>query len=191
MKACASCGSLASQGVRRCLSCGSASFLYVCENCATRFTTSHCPQCGVLHESHEKVCPNCGRHSFDTHCPDCGRTLRDVAPIRADIPLEAFSVHAGEGVYTSDEFDKVQQRQKKKESGCGITALVLSLIGYWCAQDIGLPGLSFLVPALIFFAIGLALAKTNNRRTWSLIASGVILALSALLLAFAPSGWGK
>jgi hypothetical protein len=64
------------------------------------------------------------------------------------------------------------------------------LIGYWSSKDIGLPGLSFLVPALIFFAVGLALAKTNNRRTWSLIASGALLLLSAVMLAIAPNGNG-
>jgi hypothetical protein len=123
-------------------------------------------------------------------CPDCGQDLRFVAPLTADIAPEAFSVHAGEGVYTSDEFDKAQQKQKKKESGCGITALVLSLIGYWCSQDIGLAGLAFLVPALLFSILGMVLAQINNRRRWSLIASGVLLALSAVMLALAPSGWG-
>ena len=190
MKACASCGSLISEGVRRCLACGSTSFVYVCENCKTRFTGQHCPQCGVPRESHEKVCPNCGKHSFDARCPDCGQDLRSVVPLRADIPLESYSVHSGEGVYTADEFDKAQQKQKKKESGCGITALVLSLIGYWCSQDIGLAGLAFLVPALIFFILGMVLAQLNNRRRWSLIASGVLLALSAIMLAIAPAGWG-
>ena len=190
MKTCASCGSLASQGVRRCLACGSTSFVYVCENCKTRFTGQYCPQCGVPRESHERVCPNCGKHSFDVRCPDCGQDLRNVVPLRADIPQEAFSFHAGEGVYASDEFDKTQQKQKKRESGCGITALTLSLIGYWCSQDIGLAGLAFLVPALLFFILGMVLAQINNRRRWSLIASGVLLALSAVMLALAPSGWG-
>lgn len=191
MKVCTSCGAQASAGIRKCLACGAASFLYVCENCGTRFTSLNCPQCGVLRETHEKSCPNCGRRTFDAQCPDCGTSLRDAAPIRAEIPPETYAVHAGEGVYHSDEFEKQQAKQKKKDSGLGITAFVLSLIGYWCSQDIGLPGLSFLVPALIFFAIGLALAKTNNRRTWSLIASGALLVLSAVMLAMAPNGWGK
>lgn len=191
MKLCSSCGTQASEGVRNCLACGSASFVYVCENCGTRFSSLNCPQCGVLRGTHEKACPNCGRRTFDAHCPDCGASLRDAAPIRAEISPETYAIHAGEGVYHSDEFEKQQAKQKKKESGLGITALVLSLIGYWCSQDIGLPGLSFLVPALIFFAIGLALAKTNNRRTWSLIAAGALIALSAIMLALAPDGWGK
>ena len=190
MKVCTSCGALASTGIRKCLACGSASFLYVCENCGTRFTSLNCPQCGVLRETHEKVCPNCGRRTFDAACPDCGKDLGGVAPIRAEIPPETYAVHAGEGVYRSDEFDQQQAKQKKKESGCGVTAFVLSLIGYWSSKDIGLPGISFLVPALIFFAVGLALAKTNNRRTWSLIASGALLLLSALMLAIAPNGKG-
>lgn len=63
---------------------------------------------------------------------------------------------------------------------------MLSLIGYWCSQDIGLAGLTFLVPALIFFILGMVLAQINNRRRWSLIASGVLLALSAIMLAVAP-----
>ncbi len=188
MKICSSCGAQASTSVRKCLACGSVSFLFICENCGTRFPSLNCPQCGVLRESHEKICPNCGRHTFDARCPDCGRSMRDVAPQYAEIPLETYAIHAGEGVYHSDEFAQMQAKQKKKESGCGITALLLSLIGYWCSQDIGLPGLSFLVPALIFFSIGWMLARTNNRRTWSLIASSVILALSAVVLAIAPNG---
>ena len=188
MKICSSCGAHASTSARKCLACGSASFLFICENCGTRFSSLNCPQCGVLRESHEKICPNCGRHTFDARCPDCGGSMRDVAPQYAEIPPETYAIHTGEGVYHSDEFAQVQAKQKKKESGCGITALLLSLIGYWCSQDIGLPGLSFLVPALIFFSIGWMLARANNRRTWSLIASGVILALSAVVLAIAPNG---
>ena len=191
MKICSSCSAQASSGIRKCLACGSTAFLYVCENCNTRFTALNCPQCGILRETHEKVCPNCGRHTFDAHCPDCNTSLRDVLPLHKDIPAELYAVHAGDGTYPSDAFDQAQAKQKKKESGSGITALLFSLIGYWCSQDIGLPGLSFLVPALIFFVIGLALAKVNNRRTWSLIASGVLLALSAILLAFSPYGWAQ
>ncbi len=81
-------------------------------------------------------------------------------------------------------------KSKKKESGCGITALVLSLIGYWCSQDIGLAGLTFLVPALLFFILGMVLAQINNRRRWSLIVSGILLVLSAVMLAVAPTGFG-
>ena len=191
MKICSSCGAKASEGVRKCTACGSVSFVNICENCNTRFASLNCPQCGVLRETHEKACPDCGRRTFDALCPDCGASMRDVLPLRAEIPSESYTVHAGEGTYHSDEFDRMQAKQKKKESGCGIVALALSLIGYWCSQDIGLPGLSFLVPALIFFAIGLALARTNNRRTWSLIAAGVLLAVSAILLVIAPDGWGK
>lgn len=191
MKICSSCGAQASEGARNCPSCGSGSFVYVCESCGTRFTSLNCPQCGVLRGAHEKACPNCGRRTFDAHCPDCGASMRDVPPLRAELPPESYAIHAGEGTYPSDEFEKMQANQKKKESGLGITALVLSLIGYWCSQDIGLAGLSFLVPALIFFAIGLALAKTNNRRTWSLIAAGALLVVSAIMLAMAPNGWGK
>ena len=189
MKICSSCGAQASSGIRKCLACGNTAFLYVCENCNTRFTTLNCPQCGILRESHEKLCPNCGRRTFDATCPDCGRSMRDVAPILQDIPPETYAVHAGDGTYPADAYDLAQTKRKKKESGCGIISLLLSLIGYWCSQDIGLPGLSFLVPALILFAIGLVLAKANNRRTWSLIASGVLLALSAILLALSPNGW--
>ena len=191
MRICSSCGAVAKTNPNRCLACGSSSFQYICENCGSRFEGMHCPQCGVARDAHEKLCPNCGRRTFEVRCPDCDTNLRTVSPIRAEIPPETYAIHAGEGVYHSDEFEKQQAKQKKKESGLGITALVLSLIGYWCAQDIGLPGLSFLVPALIFFAIGLALAKTNNRRTWSLIAAGALLALSAIMLALAPDGWGK
>ena len=45
------------------------------------------------------------------------------------------------------------------------------------------------MPALILFVVGLVLARVNNRRTWSLIASGVLLALSAVMLAGFPKGW--
>ena len=189
MKICSSCGSAASSGVRKCLACGSGSFFYVCENCGTKFESLHCPQCGVARESREKVCPNCGRHSFETRCPDCGANLRSVAPIRAEIPPETYAVHAGEGVYATDEVEKVQAKQKKKTSGCGVASLAFSLIGYWCAQDIGIPGLSFLVPGLILFVLGLVLARVNNRRIWPLIAAGVLLALSAVMLALSPDGW--
>lgn len=187
MKACASCGTIANQSVRRCLACGSTSFVYVCENCKTRFTGHNCPQCSVPRESHEKVCPNCGKHSFDARCPDCGWSLADVPPLPVEISPEAYGIHAGEGVYTSDEFDKTQQKQKKKESGCGITALVLSLIGYWCSHDIGLV---FLVPAFLFFILGMVLAQINNRHRWSLIVTGILLVLSTVMLAVAPAGWG-
>jgi len=108
MKACASCGTIANQSVRSCLACGSSSFVYVCENCKTRFTGQHCPQCGVQRESHEKVCPNCGKHSFDVRYPDCGWSLKDVPPLTAEISPETNGIHAGEDVYPSDEFDKTQ-----------------------------------------------------------------------------------
>jgi rRNA maturation protein Nop10 len=190
MKICSSCDAKANSDVRKCPVCGAGSFFYVCDNCGTRFETTHCPQCGVARECREKVCPNCGRHTFDPRCPDCGRSMRDVAPIRAEFAPEADTVHAGEGVYATDEVAKAQAKQKKKESGCGIAAFAFSLIGYWCASDIGLASLTFLVPALILFALGFVLARVNNRRTWSLIAAGVLLALSAVMLALFPGGWG-
>ena len=189
MKICSSCGAKASSSVQKCLVCGSVSFFFVCENCGSRFEGMHCPQCGVARDAHEKICPNCGRHTFEIRCPDCDTNLRSVSPVRAEIPPEQYAVHAGEGVYATDEVEKVQSKQKKKESGCGIAAFALSLIGYWCASDIGLAGLTFLVPALVLFAIGLVLARVNNRRTWSLIASGVLLAMSAVMLAGFPKGW--
>lgn len=189
MKICSSCGAKASPDVRKCLVCGSNSFFFVCENCGSRFEGMHCPQCGVARESHEKICPNCGRHTFEVRCPDCDANLRSVAPVHAEIPPEQYAVHAGEGVYATDEVAKVQAKQKKKESVLGIIAFLLSLIGYWCASDIGLSGLTFLIPALIFFALGLMSARINNRRLWSFIVSGVILAISTVMLAGFPKGW--
>ena len=189
MRICSSCGAVAKTNPNRCLACGSASFQYICENCGSRFEGMHCPQCGVAREAHEKLCPNCGRRTFEVRCPDCDANLRTVSPIRAEIPPETYAVHAGEGSYVTQEVEKTQAKQKKKESKCGVFALLLSLIGYWCASDIGLSGLTFLVPALILFVVGLVLARVNNRRTWSLIASGMLLALSAVMLAGFPKGW--
>jgi hypothetical protein len=67
----------------------------------------------------------------------------------------------------------------------------VSLIGYWSASDIGLASLTFLIPGLILFALGAALAKVNNRRIWPLVASSVVLLLSTIMLALFPNGWGK
>ncbi|MCE5188471.1 MAG: hypothetical protein LLF75_04740 [Eubacteriales bacterium] len=191
MKICSSCGAQASSRVRQCRVCGSGSFFYICENCSARFASLRCPQCGVLRESREKVCPNCGRHTFDAHCPDCGANLQNVAPVRAEVPREVYAVHAGEGAAIIQSEQEQNRAKARKTSGCGVASLVLSLIGYWSASDIGLAGLTFLVPALILFALGAALVKVNNRRIWSLIASGVLLLLSAVMLALFPAGWGK
>ena len=190
MKICSSCGAKTSSDLQKCIVCGSASLFTVCENCGARFEGMHCPQCGVARDAHEKVCPNCGRRTFEMRCPDCDASLRSVAPVRAEIPPEQYAVHAGEGVYPTDEVEKVQAKQKKKESILGVIAFLLSLIGYWCASDIGLAGLTFLVPALILFVLGFVSARVNNRRMWSFIASGVLLAISAVLLAGFPKGWG-
>ena len=189
MKICSSCGAGASSGIRRCLACGSNLFFYVCENCGTKYETLRCPQCGVARESREKICPNCGRHSFDTRCPDCGCNLRSVAPIRAEIPPETYAVHAGEGTYATDEVDRAREQQKA--SGCGIAAFALAVLGYFCSSEIGLPGLTFLVPSLALFALGIFLTRVNNRRVWALVAAGAILAISAVMLAMHPDGWNN
>ena len=191
MKFCSSCGAQGSAGIRRCNVCGSDQFLFVCENCGARFASLRCPQCGVLRESRERVCPNCGRHTFDTRCPDCGASLRSVPPLRRDVPYETYAVHADEG-QTVVQSERQQNRTKsKKASGCGIASLLLSLIGYWSASDIGLASLTFLIPGFLLFALGAALVQVNNRRIWPLIATGVLLLLSAVMLALFPNGWGK
>ena len=190
MKFCTACGAQGVSSLSRCNVCGSDSFVYRCENCGAQFTSIRCPQCGVLRESRERVCPNCGRHTFDPRCPDCGSALRNVPPLRKDVPYEAYAIRASEG-QTIVEGEREQNRSKsKKASGCGVASLIVSLIGYWSASDIGLASLTFLIPGLLLFALGAALAKVNNRRIWPLVASCVVLLLSAIMLALYPSGWG-
>lgn len=191
MKFCSACGAQGSAGIRRCNVCGSDQFLFVCENCGARFASLRCPQCGVSRESRERVCPNCGRHTFDIRCPDCGASLRGVSPLRRDVPYEAYAVHAGEG-QTVVQSEREQNRAKsKKASGCGIASLLVSLIGYWSASDIGLASLTFLIPGFLLFVLGAVLVQVNNRRIWPLIAAGVLLLMSAVMLALFPNGWGS
>jgi len=191
MKFCTACGAQGVASRSRCNVCGSDSFVYRCENCGSQFASLRCPQCGVLRESRERVCPNCGRHTFDPRCPDCGASLRNVPPLRNDIPYEAYAIRAGEGK-TVVEGEREQNKGKsKKASGCGVASLLVSLIGYWSASDIGLASLTFLIPGLILFALGAVLVKVNNRRIWPLVASCVVLLLSTIMLALFPDGWGK
>lgn len=191
MKFCTACGAQGVASRSRCNVCGSDSFVYRCENCGSQFASLRCPQCGVLRESRERVCPNCGRHTFDQRCPDCGASLRNVPPLRKDVPYEAYAIRVGEGK-TVVEGEREQNKGKsKKASGCGVASLLVSLIGYWSASDIGLASLTFLIPGLILFALGAVLVKVNNRRIWPLIASCVVLLLSTIMLALFPDGWGK
>ena len=191
MKFCSSCGAQGASTLQRCNVCGSTSFVYRCENCDAQFTSLRCPQCGVLRESRERVCPNCGRHTFDPRCPDCGSSLRNVPPLRRDVPYEAYAIHASEGATVLQDEQEQNKAKSKKASGCGVASLIVSLIGYWSASDIGLSSLTFLIPAFILFALGAALVKVNNRRIWSLVASGVVLLISAVMLALNPNGWGN
>ena len=87
--------------------------------------------------------------------------------------------------------EREQNKAKsKRASGCGVASLIVSLIGYWSASDIGLASLTFLIPGFILFTLGAALVKVNNRRIWPLIAAGVMLLMSAIMLALFPKGWG-
>ena len=190
MKFCTACGAQGVSSLSRCNVCGSTSFVYRCENCGAQFASLRCPQCGVLRESRERVCPNCGRHTFDPRCPDCGANLRNVPPLRRDVPYETYAIRASEGAaVVQEEQDRIKSKTKKP-SGCGVASLIVSLIGYWSASDIGLASLTFLIPGLILFGLGAALVKINNRRIWSLVASGAVLLLSAIMLALYPDGWG-
>ncbi len=190
MKFCTSCGAQGVSTLQRCNACGSTSFVYRCENCDAQFTSLRCPQCGVLRESRERVCPNCGRHTFDPRCPDCGASLRNVPPLRRDVPYETYAIRASEGAAVLLSEQEQNKAKSKRTSGCGVASLIVSVIGYWSAGDIGLASLTFLIPALILFALGAALVKINNRRIWSLVASGVVLLLSAVMLTLFPNGWG-
>ena len=120
MKICSSCGAQASTSVRKCLACGSASFLFICENCGTRFASLNCPQCGVLRESHEKICPNCGRHTFDARCPDCDRSMRDVAPQYAEIPPETYAIHTGDASITATSLRRSKPSKRKKRAAAAL-----------------------------------------------------------------------
>ena len=171
MKFCTACGAQGVSTLQRCNVCGSTAFVYRCENCGTQFASLRCPQCGVLRESRERVCPNCGRHTFDPRCPDCGASLRNVPPLRKDVPYETYAIRANEGAAVLQGEQSQNKSKSKKASGCGVASLVVSLIGYWSASDIGLASLTFLIPGLILFALGAVLVKVNNRRIWPLVAA--------------------
>ena len=190
MKFCTACGAQGVSTLQRCNVCGSDSFVYRCENCGSQFASLRCPQCGVLRESRERVCPNCGRHTFDPRCPDCGASLRNVPPLRKDVPYETYAIRANEGAAVLQGEQSQNKSKSKKASGCGVASLIVSLIGYWSASDIGLAALTFLIPGLILFALGAVLVKVNNRRIWPLVAACAVLLLSAIMLALYPNGWG-
>lgn len=187
MKICKSCGTQVPSGARKCPACTSGSFLYVCESCGTKFESLRCPQCGTARDAHEKVCPSCGRRSFEQRCPDCGTSLRNVAPIRADIPAEGYAVHTDETAYPTDEASP--KTPVRKRAGCvSVAGMALALIGFWCASDIGFPSLAFLVPAGALLIAGWAVLRPHNRRAWPLIAGAALLAAGVVIVLLYPSG---
>ncbi|MEN6420222.1 MAG: zinc ribbon domain-containing protein [Clostridiaceae bacterium] len=187
MKICNACGAQVAPEGHHCHACGATSFFYVCESCGTKFESYRCPQCGTARDAHEKVCPSCGRRSFEQRCPDCGTSLRNVAPIRAQIPKETYAVHTDETAYPTDEASP--KTPVKKRAGCvSVAGMALALIGFWCASDIGFPSLAFLVPGGVLLIAGWAVLKPHNRRAWPLIAGAALLAAGVVIVLLYPSG---
>lgn len=187
MKICSACGAQAAPEKHHCHACGAASFFYVCESCGTKFESYRCPQCGAARDAHERICPNCGRHTFEMRCPDCQASLRNVKPIRAEIPKETYAVHAAETVYAADQ-TAAKAGKRKRAGAVSVIGMVFALLGFWSAGDIGLASLSFLVPGALLLLAGWCVMKPHNRRAWPLVVGAVLLLISAVILLLKPSG---
>ncbi|MEN6593658.1 MAG: hypothetical protein ABFC31_01745 [Clostridiaceae bacterium] len=187
MMICKSCGTQAVSSALKCPACGADSFYYVCESCGTTFESLYCPQCGTMRDAHEKVCPRCGRHSFAARCPDCGTSLRNVAPLRTDPPASSYTVLTREPACPPDE-TAPKAPVKKRAGAVSVAGMVLSLLGFWSAGDIGIAALTFLIPAGLLLLTGWAVVIPHNRRVWPLVAGMALFTLGIITMLFYPGG---